>query len=137
MISATVATTGVVVVTVVVGGIIVGYFTFKILELFLDWLDELSCSLYFDIAILVEINEQRRSLPKEGTPNTDDKLYDEKGVLKQERHYGEDGQAEYDIDYKHPDDGTHEFPHVHFWLDGSRSKWSIPLADWLFLNQKA
>ena len=54
-------------------------------------------------------------LPIEGEPNSDQELYDEKG-LKQKRHYRSDGKAEYDIDYHHPDTkGTHEFPHRHNW----------------------
>lgn len=63
-----------------------------------------------------------KSLPKQGEPNSDAELIDEKtGEVKQRRHYGEDGNAEYDIDYKHSNgDGTHKFPHTHVWKDGIR-----------------
>ena len=55
------------------------------------------------------------SLPTEGEPNSDKELYDKDG-LKQTRHYGSDGKAEYDIDYRHPDPkNTHQFPHRHNW----------------------
>ncbi|MBQ9131761.1 MAG: RHS repeat-associated core domain-containing protein, partial [Clostridia bacterium] len=56
-----------------------------------------------------------RSLPVDGEPNSDQELYDEKG-LKQKRHYGPDGKAEYDIDYRHSNgDNSHDFPHKHVW----------------------
>ena len=55
------------------------------------------------------------NLPVTGEPNSDRELYDEEG-LKQVRHYGPDGKAEYDIDYRHQNaDGTHKFPHKHNW----------------------
>ena len=60
-----------------------------------------------------EKKESKRSLEVEGPPNSDDELYDDEGNLKQRRHYGPDGKAEYDIDYKHP--GNHKFPHMHTW----------------------
>lgn len=54
-------------------------------------------------------------LPMKGEPNSDKHLYDKRG-LKQTRHYGPDGRAEYDIDYHHPNSGNnHKFPHKHFW----------------------
>ena len=52
-------------------------------------------------------------LPTTDTPNTDKSIYDDKG-LKQTRHYGSDGKAEYDIDYHHPGK-NHKFPHKHNW----------------------
>ncbi len=59
--------------------------------------------------------ENERKLPITGEPNSDRELYDEEG-LKQKRHYGPDGRAEYDIDYRHQNsDGTHKFPHRHDW----------------------
>ena len=56
-----------------------------------------------------------RSLPAEGTPNSSTDLVDSDGEVKQRRYYGPDGKAEKDIDYKHPDNGTHSFPHEHNW----------------------
>jgi len=54
----------------------------------------------------------RHLLPK-GEPNSDSDLYDEEG-LRQTRHYGPDGWAEYDIDYRHQDShNNHTFPHRH------------------------
>ena len=50
LISATIATTGAVAVAVVVGGIIIGYFAFKIVELFLDWLDQFWCFVSVEIS---------------------------------------------------------------------------------------
>ena len=50
--------------------------------------------------------------------NSDQHLYDENG-LKQTRHYGPDGKAEYDIDYHHGGQ-NHTFPHIHYW-DWSQS----------------
>ena len=60
-----------------------------------------------------ETKKDTRSLDVEGPPNSDDELYDDDGNLKQRRHYGPDGKAEYDIDYKHS--GNYEFPHMHTW----------------------
>ena len=57
-------------------------------------------------------------LPMEDEPNTDRHLRDEKGI-KQTRHYGPDGKAEYDIDYRHGG-AKHKFPHKHKWTwDGT------------------
>lgn len=59
-----------------------------------------------------------RSLPIEGEPNSDLDLNDSEGT-KQRRHYGHygpDGKAQNDIDYRHADPkNTHEFPHKHKW----------------------
>lgn len=53
---------------------------------------------------------------------------------KQRRHYDENGSADYDIDFNHPDDGTHEFPHVHKWTNGKRPKEWIPFSEFFSLN---
>lgn len=59
--------------------------------------------------------DRPNSLPPNGEPNSDQELHDKDG-LKQKRHYGPDGKAEYDIDYRHPNpDGSHTFPHKHNW----------------------
>ena len=58
-------------------------------------------------------DENKTSLPTEGEPNSDMELYDKKG-LKQRRHYGPDGKAEYDIDFRHSGE-KHIFPHKHYW----------------------
>ena len=73
-------------------------------------------------------NETPSALPPEGEANTDKELYDKDGTLKQKRHYGPDGKAEYDIDYKHG--GKHPFPHKHTWDWGKeppRSNIHIPM----------
>ena len=57
--------------------------------------------------------DKNNKLPKKSDPNSDKHLYDEKG-LKRTRHYGQDGRAEYDIDYHHPGK-KHKFPHKHKW----------------------
>lgn len=45
------------------------------------------------------------------------------GKLKRRRFFGPDGKATKDIDYRHPDDGTHKFPHEHKWeWDGEKGK---------------
>ena len=58
-------------------------------------------------------NKSPDSLPVKGEPNSDKHLYKD-GKLKQTRHYGPDGKAEYDIDYSHSGD-KHKFPHKHIW----------------------
>jgi len=60
-----------------------------------------------------ELDNKDNSLPTTGEPNSDKNLYDKKG-LKQTRHYGPDGRAEYDIDYRHSGE-KHKFPHKHYW----------------------
>ena len=50
--------------------------------------------------------------------------------VRKRRHYGSDETAEYDIDYKHQDDGTHVFLHVHTRTNGKRSKESIPYSEY-------
>jgi hypothetical protein len=37
------------------------------------------------------------------------------GKLKQRRYYGAEGKAYKDIDYFHPGEKTHTFPHIHTW----------------------
>ena len=59
--------------------------------------------------------KQSKSLPNVSEPNTSLDLKGRDGSLKLRRHYGPDGRAIKDIDYKHPDDGTHKFPHEHDW----------------------
>ncbi len=72
--------------------------------------------------------KQPESLDPTGVPNSDSEIKNEDGTIKQKRHYGKDGKAEYDIDYNHSGD-NHEFPHVHRWNNGVRdTKW-IPLKD--------
>ena len=57
--------------------------------------------------------ESKRKPPMDDELNTDRHLRDEKGI-KQTRHYGPDGRAEYDIDYRHTGP-KHKFPHKHKW----------------------
>ncbi|MEL7568269.1 MAG: RHS repeat-associated core domain-containing protein, partial [Dehalobacterium sp.] len=59
------------------------------------------------------------SLPKTGTPNSKDSLYNPDGSVKQEREYGPDGQPVLDTDYNHGG-ANHEFPHEHVWENGVR-----------------
>ncbi|MEI5993339.1 hypothetical protein [Candidatus Enterococcus mansonii] len=54
-------------------------------------------------------------MDKEGEPNSSADLLNDDGSVKQRRYYGPDGLPIEDIDYNHPDDGTHEFPHRHKW----------------------
>lgn len=93
-------------------------------------LDAVKAVASFKLKLLQARKEPSRSLDQKGDPNTDADLLDESGELKQRRHYGSDGTAEYDIDYKHLDDGTHVFPHVHTWTNGKRSKKSIPYSEY-------
>ncbi|MDO4302234.1 MAG: RHS repeat-associated core domain-containing protein, partial [Clostridia bacterium] len=69
-------------------------------------------------------NEKDNSgLERTGDPNSSTDLYDSQGNLKQRRYYGSDGYAEKDIDYSHANgNNSHEFPHEHYWVNGSRSK---------------
>lgn len=64
-----------------------------------------------------EVVEGERSLPARGQdPYSSKDLKDSDGDIKQRRYYGEDGNAEMDIDYKHEDgDNSHTFPHRHDW----------------------
>lgn len=59
-------------------------------------------------------------LPKNGEPNSSADILNPDGSVKQRRYYDDKGRAIEDIDYNHPDDGTHEFPHRHKW------DWSNP-----------
>ena len=57
-----------------------------------------------------------RSLDAKGEPNTRVNLYDEQGIFKQSRFYGEDGKCFLDVDYAHSNgDNSHQFPHTHEW----------------------
>lgn len=56
-----------------------------------------------------------KGLPTTGEPNTDQELLNPDGTVKQRRHYGPDGKAEKDIDYNHPGEKDHKFPHEHDW----------------------
>lgn len=76
--------------------------------------------------------KKSKSLPPKGDPNSDAKLENDDGSTKQRRHYDSDCNAEFDIDYNHSDDGTHEFPHVHIWRNGARI--SPELDFWQFFN---
>ncbi|WP_086444250.1 hypothetical protein [Candidatus Enterococcus lemimoniae] len=60
-------------------------------------------------------DSEKRNLDKEGEPNSSADLLNDDGSVKQRRYYGPDGLPIEDIDYNHPDDGTHEFPHRHQW----------------------
>ena len=93
-------------------------------------LDAVKAVASFKLKPLQARKEPSRSLDQKGDPNTDADLLDESDELKQRRHYGSDETAEYDIDYKHQDDGTHVFLHVHTWTNGKRSKESIPYSEY-------
>ena len=74
-----------------------------------------------------EEKKPEHNLPTQGEPNSDQELHDKDG-LKQKRHYGPDGKAEYDIDYRHPDPkNNHEFPHRHNW-DWNKTP---PRSEWI------
>ena len=62
----------------------------------------------------------RRSLPRQGEPDSTDTLYKPDGSLKQKRKYGPSGLPEVDRDYDHEEHG-HGSPHDHWW-DKSGSK---------------
>ena len=109
---------------IMLGGLLI-YITVNALSTFIDWL---SCQWYIPFARIEyastesttppnekkgETKEDKRSLDVEGPSNSDAELYDNEGNLKQKRHYGPDGKAEYDIDYKHS--GNFDFPHTHTW----------------------
>lgn len=83
-----------------------------------------------DISVLLQAKKKPESLPKEGDPNSDEELLNEDGSVKQRRHFDEKGDAEYDVDFNHSDDGTHEFPHIHKWINGKRQKEWIPFSDY-------
>lgn len=93
-------------------------------------LDAVKAVASFKLKPLQARKEPSRSLDQKGDLNTDADLLDESGELKQRRHYGSDETAEYDIDYKHQDDGTHVFLHVHTRTNGKRSKESIPYSEY-------
>ncbi|MDA9470911.1 hypothetical protein [Enterococcus sp. 5H] len=58
---------------------------------------------------------KKKSLDGKGEPNSSADLLNPDGSVKQRRYYGPDGKPIEDIDFNHPDDGTHEFPHRHQW----------------------
>lgn len=58
---------------------------------------------------------KKKSLDGKGEPNSSADLLNPDGSVKQIRYYGPDGKPIEDIDFNHPDDGTHEFPHRHQW----------------------
>ena len=58
-------------------------------------------------------DKTKPKLPTISEPNTDEHEYDNDGI-KRTRHYGSDGKAEYDIDYRHSGE-KHTFPHRHNW----------------------
>nr|WP_086313403.1 hypothetical protein [Enterococcus sp. 7F3_DIV0205]OTN85298.1 hypothetical protein A5821_001227 [Enterococcus sp. 7F3_DIV0205] len=60
-------------------------------------------------------DSEKRNLDKEGEPNSSADLLNDDASVKQRRYYGPDSLPIEDIDYNHPDDGTHEFPHRHQW----------------------
>jgi hypothetical protein len=74
-----------------------------------------------------EKEDNRRSLPVKGKPNSKDTLYNPDGSKKQERYYGPDGLPEIDIDYSH--EGNVTFPHSHTWKDGARSREHAPVPE--------
>lgn len=59
--------------------------------------------------------DESKNLKRDGEPNSSEDLLNPDGSVKQRRYYGPDGRALEDIDFNHPDDGTHEFPHRHKW----------------------
>ncbi|WP_174880497.1 hypothetical protein [Metabacillus niabensis] len=59
--------------------------------------------------------KNKNSLPGKGEPNSSIDLLNPNGTVKQRRYYDENGRAKEDIDFNHPDDGTHTFPHRHKW----------------------
>lgn len=69
------------------------------------------------------------SVSETGRPNSMVELRNtflkRKRKIKQLRFYGKDGRVYKDIDFEHPDNGTHKFPHIHRWYwnsDGSSSR---------------
>jgi len=56
-----------------------------------------------------------RNIPNmRGTPNSTIRLVDSNGKVIQERHFGPDGRAAWDIDHRHAHHG-HGTPHKHVW----------------------
>ena len=86
------------------------------------------------ISTLLLSKKKPQSLPTKGEPNSDKELLNEDGTVKQRRHYDENGDADYDVDFNHQNDGTHEFPHVHKWNNGTRPHKSIPFSEFFTLN---
>ena len=57
--------------------------------------------------------KDKNNLPGKGEPNSSVDLLNPNGSVKQRRYYDENGRAKEDIDFNHPDDRTHTFPHRH------------------------
>ena len=65
-------------------------------------------------------------------PNSRTDYFDENGELIQQRWYGPDGRAIWNIDWKHPDTNTrkpHKFPHDHYW-DWEKNKEHPPRIEY-------
>lgn len=96
-------------------------------------LDENAPTVLMDSTNPAEASEvveptERRNLPRTGEPNSDVSLLNPDGSVRQTRHYDQNGNAEYDIDYNHQNsDKSHIFPHMHTWTNGIRSK------EWILL----
>jgi RHS repeat-associated protein len=82
------------------GGIITGY---------------ISAKIYF------ASKDKSKSLPMRGKPGSVAYKYGKNGEVIQERHYDENGDADYDVDYSdHGNPKVHENPHKHTWNNGKR-----------------
>lgn len=70
------------------------------------------------------VTKDNRNLKREWEPFSSKDLYED-WRLKQRRYYGEDGKAQFDVDYFHQDsNNSHTFPHCHHWINGTRQeKW--------------
>lgn len=82
-------------------------------------------------SITSAVKEKSQSLPTEGAPDSDEKLKNKDGSTKQIRHFNSKGAPDFDIDYNHTNsNNSHEFPHVHIWVNDSRI--STPIDYWQF-----
>lgn len=74
-------------------------------------------------------------LEREGTPNSRVDMYNEKGILIQQRWYGPDGYAVWDRDWKHG--GVHKFPHDHYWIwnDGKSKRFEYKNSNGELVNK--
>ena len=57
----------------------------------------------------------KSGLPVKDEPNSSADLLNPDGTIKQRRYYDPDGMAQRDIDFNHPGNKTHHFPHTHKW----------------------
>ena len=73
-----------------------------------------SAETYLQNDAIVFAKQQSQKLPPTGEPDSVGQLYNPNGDLKQERYYGPDGRAGYDVDYDHAGE-NHDFPHGHDW----------------------